>query len=148
MEKMIVVVDDADHAHRLLAPLQGTHPSHDWVVLVCPPKLTRHIGRWVNAAARDAWRKKWAQEVALQLQARLGMARDSLQWRVAKGSLMVQVERLQKQIGCTHVLDARRTRLGQELESVSSLQPTSADASWLVPGGATALGVAFMLAAD
>ena len=50
MENIIVVVDDADYALKIIAPMKGEINPTNWVLLVCPPKLTRHIGRWVNIA--------------------------------------------------------------------------------------------------
>ena len=52
MENIIVVIDDPEYALKMLTPMKNEGTPTQWVLLVCPPRLTRHIGRWVNQASR------------------------------------------------------------------------------------------------
>ena len=148
MESIIVVIDDLEYALKILTPMKNEGKPTQWVLLVCPPKLTRHIGRWVNAAARASWRQKWGQELVQQLQPALEAAGGRVQWRIAKGALVEQTRQLQAQFITHQVLDARRPRLAQDQEPVTTDQPTEHNSRWALPGGAAAMGAALLLAAD
>ena len=148
MENIIVVVDDAEYALKMLAPMQHQGQPTQWVLLACPPRLTRHIGRWVNQASREAWRKKWSQELMAKLQPALQTGEDRLVWRVAKGALVAQTRQLQAEFSTHRVLDARRPKFGQDQAPVTADQPTETSSHWTLPSGAAAMGVALLLAAD
>lgn len=148
MENIIVVLDDPEYAMKILAPMKNGGNPTQWVLLVCPPKLTRHIGRWVNPASRDAWRNKWAQELIQKLKPALGRGSDRVQWRLAKGALVDQTLKLQAEFVTHRVLDARRPKFGQDQDPVTTDQPTEQNSRWALPGGAAAMGVALLLAAD
>ena len=60
MENIIVVLDDATHALNQVLPMRKEGVRTHWILLACPPRLTRHISRWVNQGSRNAWRKRWA----------------------------------------------------------------------------------------
>lgn len=148
MENIIIVLDDPEVALKTLIPMKnGSNPTQ-WVLLVCPPRLTRHIGRWVSQSSRDAWRNKWAQELVQKIKPALGGDGDRVQWRMAKGTLAEQIRKLQTEFFSTRVLDVRRSKFGQDLEPVTADQPTEHASRWTLPGGAAALGVALLLASD
>jgi len=44
MEKIIVVVNNAEYAMQMVAPMKNDALPTEWVLLVCPPKFTRHVG--------------------------------------------------------------------------------------------------------
>ncbi len=148
MENIIVVLDDAEYALKMLEPMKdGGHPTQ-WILLVCPPRLTRHIGRWVSTATREAWRNKWGLELVQRLKPALADGGDRLQWRLAKGALVDQTRRLQSEFTTHRVLDARRPRLGQDHDPVTAGQPVEHNSQWSLPGGVAAMGVALLMAAD
>ncbi|MFM7026451.1 MAG: hypothetical protein ACKOWC_10395 [Limnohabitans sp.] len=148
MESIIVVIDDPEYALKLLTPMKNEGHPTQWVLLVCPPRLTRHIGRWVNLASRDAWRNKWTQELLQKIRPLLQGPGDRLQWRVAKGALAEQTRNLQSEFVTHRVLDARRPRFAQDQEPVTNDQPTEHSSRWALPGGAAAMGAALLMAAD
>ena len=148
MENIIVVIDDPDYAQKILTPMKNQGQPTQWVLLACPPRLTRHIGRWVNHASREAWRKKWTQELVQKLQPVLETGEDRLVWRVAKGSLVTQTRQLQAEFSTHRVLDARRPKFAQDQAPVTADQPTEHSSHWTLPSGAAAMGVALLMAAD
>lgn len=148
MENTLVVLDDGDYALKLMTPLQSeSHPSQ-WILLLCPPKLTRHAGRWLNKPALEAWRKRWAQEQVSKITQGLPGESARVQWRLAKDSLVEQVSKLQTEFKAPRVLDARRPRFGQDQAPVTQDQPIDASTQWAIPGAAATMGVALMLATD
>jgi len=50
METIAVFVNDAAHARHLLQPMLAAADDTHWVLVACPPALTRHVGRWVSKA--------------------------------------------------------------------------------------------------
>ncbi len=148
MENIIVVIDDPEYALKMLTPMKNEGNPTQWVLLVCPPRLTRHIGRWVNKASREAWRSKWTQELLETLKPALVQAGDRVQWRIAKGSLVEQTRKLQAEFVTHRVLDARRPKFGQDQAPVTQDQPTEHSSRWALPGGAAAMGAALLMAAD
>lgn len=148
MENIIVVLDDPDYALKILTPMKNEGTPTQWVLLACPPRLTRHIGRWVNQASREAWRKRWTQELLEKIKPVLGTSGDRVQWRIAKGALVEQTRQLQAEFATHRVLDARRPKLGQDQDPVTTDQPTEHSSRWTLPGGAAAMGAALLMAAD
>lgn len=148
MENIIVVLDDAEYALKMLTPMKNDDDPTQWVLLVCPPHLTRHIGRWVTPASRAAWRTKWAQELVQKIQPSLTRESDRVQWRLAKGVLIDQTRRLQSEFATHRVLDARRPKLGEDQMPVTAGQPTEHNSQWTLPGGVAAMGVALLMATD
>jgi hypothetical protein len=73
---------------------------------------------------------------------------DRVQWRIAKGALVDQTRKLQAEFITHRVLDARRPKFGQDQEPVTTDQPTEQTSRWALPGGAAAMGAAFLIAAD
>ena len=62
MNKFIVYIDDTEHTlNQLQAVMSSGTPTH-WVLVACPPRLSRHAGKWINQSARDSWRKRWADD--------------------------------------------------------------------------------------
>jgi hypothetical protein len=146
VEKIAVFVNDAAHARHLLRPmLEGAGAAH-WIVVACPPTLTRHIGRWVSHAAREQWRERWAaqlfDEVESELRASPGGRVERL---LAKRPLVEVSKRLEARLGTVRLLDARRPRLGKPDEPISASQPASDVGRWAVPIAATS-GLTVMLA--
>ena len=145
MEKIAVFVNDAAHARHLLQPmLEGAGAAH-WVLVACPPTLTRHIGRWVSHAAREQWRERWAAELFEAIEPELRARPGKVERLLAKRPLVEVSKRLEARLGAIRLLDARRPRLGKPDEPISASQPASDVGRWAVPVAATA-GLTVMLA--
>jgi hypothetical protein len=148
MEHIIVVLDDASHALNQVLPMRKEGVSTHWILLACPPRLTRHISRFVNQGSRNAWRKRWAHELMEQVQPALTAQGDSCELRVLTGSLVEMTEKLQKEFALARVMDARRPKVGQELVPATANQPANSASAWALPGGTAALGAMIILATE
>ena len=128
MERMVVLVNEAQHARQVMAALlaPGAKPAH-WVMVMCPPKLPRRIGRWLTPAQCQRQRADWAADLQAHLDARLpALAPEArIEWILAASPLheLVQLQRLRLGAGL-RVLDARHQRLGGVVESITG--PASA----------------------
>ncbi|HMS28042.1 MAG TPA: hypothetical protein PKC80_11820 [Burkholderiaceae bacterium] len=153
MQTMIVYVDDATYARKMLQPLlpansaTPTNPATHWVVVACTPHVSNDITKWVSAHALELWRLDWAQAVFNDITPLLQAAGDSVSTHVAsqKQSLIEQTNSLGKQHLQAKVLDARRPKFGQDLEPVTATQTPDQNK---VTGLATAIGLAGVLATD
>jgi len=148
MENMIVVLDDATHALTQVLPMRKEGERTHWILLACPPRLTRHISRWVNQGSRNAWRKRWAQDLLAQVQPALTQNGDTCELRVLNGALAEMTEQLQKEFSLARVLDARRPKVGHEMAPATANQPATTANAWALPGGTAALGAMIILATE
>lgn len=152
MDKIIVYLDDADFAKHQLAPMengspgarQGTH----WILVACPPRMTRYISKWVNHTARENWRIKWAEKLLTQITPALQARGDQVTAVLAHGSLVELTKKLLAQHGTARVLDARRPKFGQDMPLVTENQPMTDQARWSVPGAVAGMGAVLVLAAE
>lgn len=124
MDKVIVFLDDADHARRqLLAPPRPQAAAIHWFLVACPPRMTRHLSKWVNHRARANWRAKWAQRlydgIVPQLQAR----GDQVSTLLADGPLPELTQALLAREGAAQVHDLRRPRPHPEDRAAGPAQP-------------------------
>jgi hypothetical protein len=131
MEKIAVFINDAAHAQHILQPmLQDDRPTH-WVLVATPPKLTRHIGRWVSATARQAWVERWSTELFAELEPVLRQCAGSRVEKVlAKRPLVDVSKRLQDRLAPVRLLDARRPRVGKPDEPLTADQPPTGAGRW------------------
>jgi hypothetical protein len=138
METIAVYVNDVDHARHVLQPLaQSQGPTH-WVVVACPPRLTRHIGRWVAQAAREQWRERWATEAYAQLEPMLKAGPgNKVEKLLAKRPLTDVTARLQTRLAGVRLLDARQSRLGKPEEPLTVTQPPIEGGRWAYPMAVT-----------
>lgn len=153
METMIVYVDDAAYARKMLQPLLPTGktaqtgaPTH-WVMVACTPNVTNDITKWVSTEALELWRQDWATEVFDQITPLLKSAGDTVTTQLAshKQSLVDQTNALTQQHSGAKVLDARRPKFGQDMAPVTATQQQENNT---VSGYAAAVGLASVLAAD
>lgn len=146
METIAVFVNDLAAARHILQPmLGGDGPTH-WVVVACPPRLTRHIGRWVSRGARRQWHERWAATLFAALDADLrAQAGSEVETLVATRPLVEISARLLARMPQLRRLDARQSRLGRIDEPISAGQPAPAASQWAVPAAATA-GLSVVLA--
>lgn len=151
MDNIIVYVDDADYALHQLRPMEGAPGSLQaihWIVAACPPRMTRHVSKWVNHSARENWRVKWADKLFERVCPELLERGDRVTRLVARGPLIEMTKELQRRHGPARVLDARRPKLGQDLPPVTPDQPVSRDARWTVPGAVAGMGAVLVLATE
>lgn len=148
MDKIIVYIDDAEHALQQLTPMLVGNGRTQWMVVACPPRLTRHISKWVNQATRENWRIKWADKLFAQLLPALRQRGDEFTTQVATAPLTQLTGQLLEQWGPARVLDARRPKLGQDLAPVTPDQPTSTESRWVLPGSVATLGAMLILASE
>ncbi len=157
MDKIIVYLNDADHALQQLAPMKNGNgrlanrsalQATEWVLVACPPHMTKHISKWVSPEALDSWRATWSGQMFAQIVPTLEAQGDSVVTVVAKGPLPALTERLLKEHGSARVLDARRTHFGEDLPPVTRDQPTEHESRWSVPGVVAGMGLLLVLAAD
>ena len=121
MDKIILYVDDAAYARehlQRLAPVADSAASRHWVLVACAPRMTHRISKWVSHSARENWRAKWfarAQEALVPALAHDGAKVTAV---LAKGPLTELTQRLQLEHGAAQVIDARRPKIGVDMEPV------------------------------
>lgn len=146
MDKIAVFLNDAAHAEAALKPLlQSGQPNH-WILVACPPTLTRHIGRWVSASARMQWRERWSNDLFAQIEPVFkAQAGSRVEKMMAKRPLIEVATRLDQRLGAVKVFDARRPRLGRPDEPVQAGAPDRELSRWTYPV-AVSTGLSAMLA--
>ena len=147
MENIIVYVDDADYAQHMLQPMLATgKPGNPvrWIVVACAPHLTHDAGKWVSHGALESWRGEWADKVFAQLAPLILHEGNIVETRLAGTVLTEQSESLIEEFGAARVLDARRPKLGQDLQPVTTGQIQESRAGL---GVAVALATAAVFAA-
>jgi hypothetical protein len=149
MEKIILYVDDAAYAREFLANAPadtvGKGATH-WVLVACAPRMTHRISKWVSHSARENWRGKWFGKVQDQIVPLLRRPGDAITPVLAQGSLTDLTQRLKLEHGAARVIDARRPKIGVDMEPVSPDQKVPANAAWTLPGAAMGLGALLVLA--
>lgn len=152
MDKIIVYLDDAAFARHQLAPMKngasGSLQGTLWILVACPPRMTRHISKWVNHTARQNWRNKWADKLFAQIKPELQAQGNTVTTLLAHGPLHELTQELLAQNGVARVLDARRPKFGQDMPPVTADQPAGNEARWSVPGAIVGMGAALVLAAE
>jgi hypothetical protein len=155
MENIIVYFDDAAYAQQQLAPMQGggARPGNSegatrWVLVACPPRMTRRISKWVSHSARENWRAKWAEKLFDRIVPQLRSAGGEVITVVASGPLPQLTKKLASQHNTVRVLDARRPKFGQQLQPVTSSQSTGGQGAWELPAAVAGMGAALILAAE
>jgi hypothetical protein len=147
MDRIIVFVDDAAYAAQQLVPMAGGDAAH-WIVVACPPRMTRRISKWVSHSAREIWREKWSEKLVGQIAPSLRTGGGDVTTVIAKGDLVQMTQTLIARHGAARVLDARRPKFGQDLQPVTADQQRASDERWQVPGAVAGLGAALLLAAE
>ncbi len=149
MEKIILYVDDAAYAREFLAkaPAPSAAGQRHWVLVACAPRMTARISKWVSHSARVNWRAKWfskAQEQMLPLLEREG---DVVTPVLAEGPLLAMTQRLRTEHGASaRVVDARRPKIGVDMEPVAPDQKPAGQSGWALPGAVASMGALLVLA--
>ena len=149
MEKIILYVDDAAYARELLSRLTpeavGTGARH-WVLVACAPRMTHRISKWVSHSARENWRNKWFAKTQEQLLPLLQLEDSRVTPVLAKGPLTELTQRLKMEHGSGRVIDARRPKLGVDLEPVAPDVAPPGQSGWALPGAVLGMGALLVLA--
>jgi hypothetical protein len=150
MDKIIVYVDDANYALHQLQPMEGAQSSEPihWILVACPPRMTRHISKWVNHTARQNWRAKWSEKLFADLTPILKARGDTVLTSVAQGPLVDMTRTLIETHGAARVLDARRPKFGQDMAPVTAGHPATQDARWAGPRAGGGQGAFLVLASE
>ena len=149
MEKVILYVDDAGYAREFLAnaPAEpGAAGPRQWVLVACAPRMTHRISKWVSHSARENWRAKWFAKVQEQLLPVLTSGNTPVTPVLAKGPLTELTQRLKLEHGAMRVIDARRPKIGVDLEPVAPDQMPAGQSGWALPGAVLGMGALLVLA--
>ncbi len=149
MEKTILYVDDAAYARDFMArhsadAASSQAPRH-WVLVACAPRMTHRISKWVSHSARENWRGKWMAKVEDQLVPLLEAGGNEVTTVLAKGPLTDLTQQLRLTHGAADVIDARRPKIGVDLEPVAP-GVTPASSGWAVPGAVVSMGALLIMA--
>jgi len=149
VEKIILYVDDAAYARDFLAHATteqvGAGARH-WVLVACAPRMTHRISKWVSHSARENWRGKWFSKTQEQILPLLRRPGDAVTPVLAQGPLADLTQRLKLEHGAARVVDARRPKIGVDLEPVAPGQKPAHNSGWALPGAAMGLGALLVLA--
>ena len=156
MEKIIVYVNDVNHAIQQIAPMRrhaaasalAGGPGTQWILVASAPRMTRHVSKWLTHSARTSWRAKWSERLFSEIALLLKTDQDEVQTLLAKEPLVEMTDALLLQYGPARVLDARLALPGQDLQPITRDQPASSESRWAVPGALVGLGTVMALAAD
>ena len=117
MDKIIVYLDDADHALQQLVPMKNVaQPNAEmqttqWVLVACAPRMTRHISKWVSHSARENWRASWSEKLFAQIVPVFKAQGDTVTTVVAKGPLPTLTERLSSYLAMSFMAAAYQPAL-------------------------------------
>ncbi|RYF58342.1 MAG: hypothetical protein EOO29_50150 [Comamonadaceae bacterium] len=155
MEKIIVYMDDAAYARENLVrllPVEASPGARHWILVACPPRMTQRISKWVSHSARENWRAKWFSKAVGEITPVLSRPGDMLTPLLAKGSLMELTQQLKREHGAAKVVDARRPKIGVDMEPVAADgAPEAAPGNrkgWALPGSVLGMGALLILAND
>ena len=152
MDKIIVYINDATHALEKMAPMNNQtepgSPSTQWIVVACPPRLTRHASKWLTFKARESWRTKWCDELFSKVVPSLTTGNNSVQTTVAQTPFVEMTARLLREHGPARVMDARLALVGQDLAPITANQPVGKVSRWTVPGALVGMGTVMALASE
>lgn len=149
MEKVILYVDDAGYAAEQfaeLAPDASSVVARHWVLVACAPRMTHRISKWVSHSARENWRAKWFSKVQAQLLPLLERNGGQVTPVLAKGPLTDLTQQLKREHSATLVVDARRPKIGVDLEPVMLDQAPPRQSGWAFPGAVMGMGALLVLA--
>ena len=147
MEKIILYVDDAAYAREHLGRLSpGSGAARHWVLVACAPRMTHRISKWVSHSARENWRAKWFARLQDEILPALGRDGSQVTALLAKGPLTELTQRLKLEHGAAEVVDARRPKVGVDLEPVAPGQVPPGQSGWALPGAVMGMGALLVLA--
>jgi len=147
METFVIFVNDKTHAMNQVLPLLEDATAAKWVLVGCPPRVTRHAGKWLTQRALNKFNDEWTATNLHDIGQLLKQRGDSVITRVAKASLLQMTQTLKSEFVAIRIIDARLRHQMQNLQALTQKQATEAN-TWVIPVGAIALGAAVSLAVD
>lgn len=147
METFVIYVNDKVHAMNQVLPLLEEDKKVQWVLVGCPPRVNRHSGKWLTQRALKKFKSEWTATNLSELVALLKEQGHQVVTRVAHGPLVQMSKALKAEFDQTRIVDARLTRLTENLPAVIAQQKPETN-PWVVPVGAIAFGAAATLVAD
>ena len=147
METFVIFANDKTHVMNQVMPLLEDTSSAQWVLVGCPPRVTRHAGKWLTQRALKKFKDDWTETNLREITEVLKQRGDNVVTRVANTSLLQMTKALKAEFGPVRIIDARLQHQMQTQAAVTETQKTEAG-TWVIPAGAIALGAAMSLAAD
>ena len=147
METFVIFANDKTHVMNQVLPLLEDASAAKWVLVGCPPRVTRHAGKWLTQRALKRFKDEWTDTNLREVADILKKRGDSVITRVAVSSLLQMTKSLKAEFGPLRIIDARLQHQMQTLPALTESQVPEAN-TWVVPVGAIAFGAAVSLAAD
>ena len=147
MDTFVIFANDKTHAMNQVLPLLEDGGTAKWVLVGCPPRLTRHASKWLTQKALKKFSAEWTESNLREVVDVLKQRGEHVVTRVAQNSLLQMTKALKYEFGQIRIIDARLKHPMQKLDALTEKQTPEAD-SWVIPVGALALGAAVSLAAD
>jgi hypothetical protein len=147
METFVIFANDKTHVMNQVLPLLEDASAAKWVLVGCPPRVTRHAGKWLTQRALKRFKDEWTDTNLREVADILKKRGDSVITRVAVSSLLQMTKALKAEFGPLRIIDARLQHQMQTLPALTESQVPEAN-TWVVPVGAIAFGAAVSLAAD
>jgi hypothetical protein len=147
METLIIYINDSEYARHQLATMITADQPTRCVLVGCPPKLNRHISKWISGSARKKWQTQWADDRCSEITKSFITEGHQFVHRVAFGPLTNVTKQLQGEFFGARVLDARRPQLAQVQEPLSEGQQAQPDLASRAMGVAATTAI-LVLAAD
>ena len=147
METFVIFANDRTHVMNQVMPLLEDANAANWVLVGCPPRMTRHAGKWLTQRALKRFKDEWTETNLRDIADILKKRGDHVVTRVAIASLLQMTKALKAEFGPLRIIDARLQHQMQTLPALTESQVPEAN-SWVVPVSAIALGAAVSLAAD
>jgi hypothetical protein len=139
MERLAIYVNDARSAGPVLETLLSRSESGACTVVLCPPRLSHRVGKWVSTQQRQEWQRHCADRVRQDLTALLPPELvGKLDWLAASGRLGDTASELRRSRGTAiRLLDLRKARLGESLPALEAGLPSPANDRWTTPVAVT-----------
>jgi hypothetical protein len=147
METFVIFANEKTHAMNQVLPLMEDANAANWVLVGCPPRVTRHAGKWLTQKALKKFNDEWTDSNLREIADVLKHRGDRVVTRVASSSLLQMTKALKSEFGAIRIIDARLQHQMQNLTALTEKQVPEAN-TWAIPVGAIALGAAVSLAVD
>lgn len=135
MDRLAIFVNDTAHAQTVLGPLLAGPEAASSTIVLCPPKLTHRVGKWLSNRQRQQWQRSWADKTKRELLNRIpALAGSGIEWTVATTRLSDATTQLRRHLGAgVRLLDIRRPTVGHELPPIDPQVSPALDDRWKAP---------------
>lgn len=147
METYVLYINNKVHALNLVLPMLENSDKAKWVLVGCPPRLSRHSSKWLTRKALKKFKSEWTELNLREIEDVLRQRGHEVLTRFADGSLIEFTQRMKSEFTNPRVVDARKQNAFENLPHVAEQQKDETK-PWLLPVGAIALGTAVTLVAD